>query len=177
MASAKNGKWWVEMKKALHFLDDNLEAIFISICMGYFVVVTILQVIFRFVLKIPAAWTEETARYAFIWMSYIGSAYATKKSTHIRVDVLDNYVGKTGKEVLWWVSQSLFLLFAIIITKTGIEMLVSLGSKPQTSPALKIPMQWVYACLPVGMGLTIVRLIQNFVIRIRSYAHKEDDQA
>jgi len=165
-----------KMKKILSFLDDNLEAIFISIMMGYFVIVTILQVVFRFVLKIPAAWTEETARYAFIWMTYVGSAYATKKSTHIRVDVLDNYVGKSGKEILWWISQLLFFVFASVVTKIGIEMLISLQTKPQTSPALKIPMQWIYACLPVGMGLTIIRLIQNFVIRIRGYIHHKEEK-
>ena len=163
------------MKKVLHFLDDHLEEIFISACMGYFVVVTVLQVVFRFVLHKPAAWTEETARYAFIWMTYVGSAYATKKMTHIRVDVLDTVAGPVGKEILWWVSQLFFLVFSVIITIIGVQMLQSLQTKPQTSPALKIPMQWIYACLPVGMGLTVLRVLQNFVLRIRGYKKKEGE--
>ena len=65
------------------------------------------------------------------------------------------------------------MIFALIITKIGVDMLVSLGKKPQTSPALKIPMQWVYACLPIGLGLTALRLVQNFLLRIKGYRKKE----
>lgn len=163
------------MKKVFRFLDSNFEEIVISACMGYFVVVTILQVIFRFVLNVPAAWTEETAKYAFIWMTYVGSALATKKSTHIRVDLLDSYLKPRGKEILFWISQIFFLIFAVIVAKVGVDMLISLGTKPQTSPALKIPMQWIYLSLPVGMGLTVFRLMQNFYKKIKSYAQEKEE--
>lgn len=167
--------WGWIMKKVLRYLDDHLEEIFIATMMGYFCIVTILQVVFRFLLKSPAAWTEETARYSFIWMTYVGTAYATKHSTHIRVDALDNLVGPKGKEVLWWVSQTFFLIFVVILTKIGFDMLISLQVKPQTSPALKIPMQSIYACMPVGMGITVFRVIQNFILKIKGHSIRKDE--
>jgi TRAP-type C4-dicarboxylate transport system permease small subunit len=156
------------VKKIIRFLDDHLEEIFISLAMGYFVVVTILQIIFRFVLKIPASWTEETAKYAFIWMTFVGSSLGAKIQSHIRVDMLENSFTGTPRLLLNWLNQLIFLAFAVIMTVVGIGMCISLLSRPQMSPALKIPMQWIYAALPVGMGLMCVRIAVNLFLQIKT---------
>ncbi|MDR3343670.1 MAG: TRAP transporter small permease [Treponema sp.] len=154
------------MKKVLRFLDAHFEAIFISVMMGYFVLVTILQIVFRFVLKIPASWTEETAKYAFIWMTFVGSGLGAKIQSHIRVDMLETALAGRLMLALNIGSQMIFLLFAIIGVYIGVIICVSLLSRPQLSPALKIPMQYIYAALPVGMGLVTIRIIQNLVKQI-----------
>ena len=161
------------MKKIFKFLDDHLEEIFISVMMGYFVSVTILQIICRFILKIPAAWTEETARYAFIWMTFVGCSLGGKIQSHIRVDLLE--ISTTGKlkTALNLFSQFVFLFFGILLTKVGIDVCINLLSRPQVSPALKIPMQYIYAALPIGMGMMSIRCIRNLVVKIRGLIKKE----
>ncbi|GHT80917.1 permease [Spirochaetia bacterium] len=154
------------MKKILAFLDEHVEEIFISVMMAYFVTATVLQVIFRFVLKMPASWTEETAKYAFIWMTFIGSSLGAKNLAHIRVDMLENNLKGPSRLALNLFCQIAFLFFAVVLTVVGINMLISLSSKPQLSPALKIPMQWIYAALPVGMGLASMRIIRNLIKQI-----------
>jgi TRAP-type C4-dicarboxylate transport system permease small subunit len=158
------------MRKALKFLDDHLEEIFISLMMGYFVLVTVLQIIFRFVLRIPASWTEETAKYAFIWMTFVGSSLGAKIRSHIRVDMLETGLKGALRIGLNLLSQVIFLLFGVIITVVGINMCISLLTRPQLSPALKIPMQYIYAALPVGMGLMCLRIIRNVYTQIRELA-------
>jgi TRAP-type C4-dicarboxylate transport system permease small subunit len=157
------------MKKIIRFLDEHLEEIFISLAMGYFVTVTILQIIFRFVLKIPASWTEETAKYAFIWMTFVGSSLGAKIQSHIRVDMLENSLKGTLRLIVNWLNQLIFLAFAVIMTVVGIGMCISLLSRPQLSPALKIPMQWIYAALPVGMGLMCIRIVLNLGFQIKAH--------
>jgi TRAP-type C4-dicarboxylate transport system permease small subunit len=154
------------MRKIIRLLDDHLEEIFISLAMGYFVTVTVLQIIFRFVLKMPASWTEETAKYAFIWMTFVGSSLGAKIQSHIRVDMFENSLKGNLRLIVNWLNQVLFLVFAVIMTLVGINMCVSLLSRPQLSPALKIPMQWIYAALPVGMGLMCIRICINLVHQI-----------
>ncbi|MDR2745899.1 MAG: TRAP transporter small permease [Treponema sp.] len=156
------------MKKIIRFLDERLEEIFISLAMGYFVTVTVLQIIFRFVLKMPASWTEETAKYAFIWMTFVGSSLGAKIQSHIRVDMFENSLQGTPRLIVNWLNQLIFLVFAVIMTVVGIGMCVSLLSRPQLSPALKIPMQWIYAALPVGMGLMCVRISLNLFSQIKA---------
>ncbi|MDR2398216.1 MAG: TRAP transporter small permease [Spirochaetaceae bacterium] len=156
------------MKKIIRFLDEHLEEIFISLAMGYFVTVTILQILFRFVLKMPASWTEETAKYAFIWMTFVGSSLGAKIHGHIRVDMFENALRGRTRLLVNWLNQLIFLVFSVIMTVVGIRMCVSLLSRPQLSPALKIPMQWIYAALPVGMGLMVVRIALNLVFQIKA---------
>jgi TRAP-type C4-dicarboxylate transport system permease small subunit len=156
------------MGKIIRFLDDHLEEIFISLAMGYFVTVTILQIIFRFVLKIPASWTEETAKYAFIWMTFVGSSLGAKIQSHIRVDMFENSLKGVLRLIVNWFNQIIFLAFAVIMTVVGIGMCISLLSRPQLSPALKIPMQWIYAALPVGMGLMCIRISINLFRQIKA---------
>jgi TRAP-type C4-dicarboxylate transport system permease small subunit len=165
------------MKKALAFLDEHLEEIFISVMMAYFVTATILQVVFRFVLRMPASWTEETAKYAFIWMTFVGSSLGAKNIAHIRVDMLENALKGVSKTAINLFCQFVFLFFAIVLTVVGINILISLTERPQLSPALKIPMQWVYAALPVGMGLSSIRIIRNLVKQISGLAKAKKEAA
>ena len=161
------------MKKIFKFLDEHFEEIFISIMMGYFVAVTILQIICRFILKVPAAWTEETARYAFIWMTFVGCSLGGKIKNHIRVDLLELSVSGKLKIAINLICQFIFLFFGLLLTKVGIDVCINLISRPQVSPALKIPMQYVYAALPVGMGMMSIRCIRNLAVQIKGLIRKE----
>ena len=79
--------------------------------MAYFVFATVFQVLARFVLKISAPWTEESARYVFIWMTFIGAAYGAKKKQHIRIDILESMAAGNWKKAFHAISTVLFLYF------------------------------------------------------------------
>ena len=73
------------------------------------IVVTIaMEVIRRFVLSYSSIWGEEIARYAFIYLAWIGAAAAVKDRAHIRIDVLMHYLSNRSRTVLyllgdaWW---------------------------------------------------------------------------
>lgn len=46
------------------------------------VLLTFAQVLFRYVFQTSLAWTEELARFMFIWLAALGAAYAFKKRAH-----------------------------------------------------------------------------------------------
>jgi len=154
------------MKAVIKFLDESFEEVLIGLCMGYFALATFVQVFFRFVLRSPLAWTDETARYAFIWMVFLGAAVAVKKKTHIRVDLLELLIkNEKAKGVLEFINWALFLVFAVITTFIGIHVTSGLLRFPYGSPALDISMFWVFLSLPVGMGLTSLRIVQHMIKR------------
>jgi TRAP-type C4-dicarboxylate transport system permease small subunit len=53
-------------------------------------VVTILQVVFRYALTLPLAWTEEAARVLFVLTMFFGIAIAIREREHVVVDFLFN---------------------------------------------------------------------------------------
>ena len=66
------------------------------------IVVTIaMEVIRRFVLSYSSIWGEEIARYAFIYLAWIGAAATVKDRAHIRIDVLMHYLSNRSRTVLY----------------------------------------------------------------------------
>lgn len=158
------------------WLDKNFEEALITLFMMWFTFACIWQVISRFVLKSPAAWTEETAKYSFIWMTFIGAAVASKKNLHMRVDILEHLVKGRSKFILGIICKVIFTVFTVVTVIVGIGVCRSLILQPQSSPVLGMPMVLVYAALPVGMGLTSLRQIQNIILEIQAMKKEEGGQ-
>ena len=151
------------VKKAVHYVNKYFEESILSLCMGYFTLAVIMTVVFRHWFGISAAWLDETARYAFIWMMFIGSAVAAKHGTHITVDILSGAIkNEKIKRTLALVSKLIFFVFAVMTTVIGIQVCLTLLEFPQRSPVLQISIFWVYLSMPVGMGLTTLRILQSF---------------
>ena len=152
------------MKNFIRFLDKRLEEVIISILMGYFVVASILQIFMRFVVQMPAAWTEETARYSFIWMMFVGAAAAVKKRSHIRIDALENAIkSEKAKAGLKLFSEIVFLVFTLATTAIGVMICARMMNTVQVTPVLEISYFYVYLSMPVGMGLASFRIIQTLI--------------
>lgn len=60
------------MKKILKWLDDNAELYLCVFLMSFMTLVTFIQVVMRKVFNNSLSWSEELARYVFIWLIYIG---------------------------------------------------------------------------------------------------------
>jgi TRAP-type C4-dicarboxylate transport system permease small subunit len=94
------------------------------------------QVVFRYGVQASLTWSEELARYAFIWAIFIGTSVAARRGQHIAVDSL---VKTLPRVVQRW----LRLLNAI----------------PQKSSSLEISIAWVYAAAVIGAALTVLHLV------------------
>ena len=157
----------------IRWLDRHIEEVLLVLLSSIMVVVIFVQVVMR-QLGNSLSWSEELARYCFIWLIYIGISYGVKKQRHIKVDVLLMVVKGRAKVVLNIISNVLFIVFASVIIYYGYDIASQLLSFGQKSPALQIPMGLVYMATPVGMGLTIIRLLQNLKVNIDTLRGKHD---
>ena len=64
------------------------------------------------------------------------------------------------------ICKVIFMGFTVIAAGVGIVVCQGLIRQPQSSPVLGLPMVWVYAALPVGMGLTTLRQLQNIILEL-----------
>lgn len=147
--------------KVLKFLDENLEKMLCVVFLALMSIIIVLQVFFRYVLNNSLSWSEELARYLFIWMIYIGISYGVKLDKHICVDAVYTFMPKGIKRGYAIVAYILFLIFAVAIIYYGILVVGMQITSGQVSPAMGLPMQYVYAAPVVGMVLTVIRLIQK----------------
>ena len=101
--------------KVLKFLDENLEKMLCVIFLALMSIIIVLQVFFRYVLNNSLSWSEELARYLFIWMIYVGISYGVKMDKHICVDAVYTFMPKSIKRGYAIVAYVLFLIFAVAI--------------------------------------------------------------
>ncbi len=97
-------------------------------------------------------WVEETSRFLFIWLSFLGAALAVDQAAHIRIDFFARLLGpraRLGLELLVHIGM---IFFAGMMTYEG--ALVTLRARDQ-SPVLLIPMTVAYAALPIS-GIAIM---------------------
>ncbi len=160
--------------KILRWVDENLEAKLLMILSSVMVIVISLQVFMRHVMGSSLSWSEELARFCFIWLVYIGISYGVKKQRHIKVDVLLVILKDKPKLILNIVANILFLGFAIFAIIYGYSISQQLLGFGQTSAGLKVPMGLVYMATPVGMSLTAIRLIQQLIIQVKALLGKDE---
>lgn len=152
--------------KTIKWLDDHLEE-YLLIALSIFTVVIIFgQVFMRYVLSSSLAWSEEIARYAFIWMIYIGVSYGVKKGKHLGVDAFSDLFQEKGKIILAIIANLSFLIFSAVVVYFGFDIVLRITRE---SAALQLPMGWVYAAPVAGMVLTMLRLLQRILNQIKVF--------
>lgn len=116
-----------------------------------------IQVFFRYVIQDPPTWTEELARYLFIWQIFLAAGVAFGRGSHIVVDALLMALPRAGKRVLLIVSNLMVLAFLLVLIWQGANMA---GLTSNTfSTAMTLNMGMVYAALPVGAGVSALYVI------------------
>ena len=115
-----------------------------------------IQVLFRFVFKLPLAWSEELSRYSFIWLTMVVAPICVRERANLGMDVL---VAHLPRRTAFWldiVGTVLMTMLTSVLLVWGTLILDVV--RAQQSPALGVPMLWVYAAIPVGAGLMLVEL-------------------
>lgn len=121
------------------------------------------QVFTRFIIKVPSIWTEELARYAFIYMAIIGASLGVKNSEHFSMTIFtDKLKGKKRNIYVKYVINVSILISSIILFKYGLDFSINFGFS-RVSPTFLVPMFWVFLCVPLGALLMMLFSIYNIV--------------
>ena len=129
------------------------------------VIVTLSQVVFRYVLTAPLPWSEELARYCFVWIVFLGAAIGLERGIHLGVDLFVNLLPRrlrTGLDVL---SNALIGGLAIAIIYASFPVIEM--NFLQRSPAMGVQMSWIYIAIPIAMALIVVICIERIAKTIR----------
>jgi TRAP-type transport system small permease protein len=120
-----------------------------------------LQVIFRYVIKAPLSFSEELARYMFVWSVAMGSALALRKRQHIGVEVVVEWLPVRVRDKVKTVGGLFSLLFFGLLVWYGFVMVGA--TMDQLSPALLLPMGYVYLAIPTSGIVLFFCEIANFL--------------
>ena len=139
------------MKK---FLDGyyRLLQVLLTLLMGLLMVPVTMQIFSRYIGLIPRyIWTEEIARFCFIWIILIGAMIAVRDGSHFAVDLLPHPKTKRGEAVGRMFVDFIIFLVALIFIVWGWP-LVQFGLL-QSSEIAELPMITIYIAWPLA-GVT-----------------------
>lgn len=149
----KNGKF------DLKTFVNNFELYLATLCFIVLTVMLTLQVFSRFILGHSWTWMEEFATIMFVWMIYLATSAAVTHRKHLKIDVLLEAVPFQVKKVMLIASNVIFAAFNIYISVIMVNVIQLLGSSKTTM--LGIPQQLVYIVIPVGLIISVIRLVQD----------------
>ncbi|MBT8344923.1 MAG: TRAP transporter small permease [Desulfofustis sp.] len=151
----------MDFKKILQLINENGERYLLLPLYTLIVSTIFIEVIRRSVLSYSSVWTEEIARYAFIYIAYIGASAAIKERAHIRIDVILNLLPNRMKLIFYIFGDIVTLILAVVSIYMSMEsVLVSLHFDSVTH-GLRISQAWFLAAVPIGFSMMIVRILQS----------------
>jgi TRAP-type transport system small permease protein len=128
------------------------------------IVVTFIQVVFRYGLDSSLSWSEELARYLFVWVIFLGTSVATRRRRHIFVEVFVVLLPDARR--VWIDSLGVIVCIIFFTIFAYVSWLLTLNAWQQYSTALDIRIAWVYAAAPLGAGLSILHLLVGLLQRL-----------
>ncbi len=149
--------------KLLKWLDNYAELAFMGICLAAITLIMFLQVVMRYVFKNALPWPEESCRYIFIWLSYIGISYSIKENSLMKVDIVHTLCPKVAPYLNVLGDISIFI-FCILMIKPGFAQVQKVMSMNTVSAAMSFPMWVVFLSLLVGVILGALRMIQRYYL-------------
>jgi len=162
--SASNHWWCCLLGRKLW---DHFEEYLLVWSLMFSVALVFFQIVMRYVFSHSLSWTEELARYLFLWQVWLGASFAVKKRAHLKITVLtDSLSGLPKKRVellalILWFSVSFFLAYS------GGKLALLLLQRGQVSPAMRMPMGYAYASVPIGCSLMCIRLLEQLWLTVR----------
>ncbi|PID55829.1 hypothetical protein CSB45_14055 [candidate division KSB3 bacterium] len=141
---------------------DTLEERVTVVLFLFIFVLMATQIFTRYVLSITFAWNIELCRYTFVWLTFVGAAYVRKHGSHIKIEILFNYLNQkcsAGVQKAIWLMKEL-LTFAYLIALIYFGFLLAYKSRRFMSQAMQISQFYLYISASVGAFLYLIREIQ-----------------
>ncbi len=129
------------MNKAMDKLFKGIDY-FTGILTGLMVLFVFLNVVLRTFFNSGLTWSEELARYLFVYVTYIGAISAMRSNGHIGVDTLVSRVSPKIQMVLYVISQTLIMLLMGILIHGAFKMVMQ--NTASKTAALGIPYTVLY---------------------------------
>lgn len=158
--------------KTLNRIVDTLLHTVMAVSSLILFVVAFMQVIFRFILKSPLAWSQDVIRLCFAYLIFFGAAYCVREKMHLNIDVILTSLKPKAKLSLEIIINLIMLAFFAFLLVYGIRFTQSGAS--QLASYLPIKMSIYYTSVPISAFLMFYYLAQQVVEQILILTGKKE---
>ncbi|WP_080871938.1 TRAP transporter small permease [Oceanobacillus timonensis] len=149
------------MNNAKKYIDKILLAL-TGVLIAIMSVLSVWQVLARYILNTPSTTSEEVIRMLLIWFSLTSAAYVFGQQKHISIVFIRDKLPVKGQVWLLRLSNIILFILAIILMIWGGIQVVNL-TLTQAAPSTGVSMAWMYGALPVSGLFVIFYAIYNLI--------------
>jgi len=143
------------IKKLSDLVDRVTGKVVVVLIIAMIITIT-LQILTRIFAQ-ALTWTEELSRYLLVWSTFLGATLAYKRGLHISVTFVRDLFPKVVQKGIVVLGVLVSLIFFFLAVWNGFN-LISLQIF-QVSPAMQVPMRWIYLGIPLGFFIMIIHAL------------------
>jgi C4-dicarboxylate transporter, DctQ subunit len=163
------------METVLRFVDRRLIEWFVAVTYAYFCLIILFEVVQRHLFGTSSPWGEMTARYAFVYLTYVAAAEAIRQGRHIRIEALAAHLPPWARMLRDIYIDSLTVLLAGVVIYYSLQVIDIQLMAGIVMPSADVNMAFAQVALPLGWGLIVIRLMQNWWDRWMSAEHAREN--
>ncbi len=144
-----------------------IEAVLVLLLAGM-VAMVFTNVVLRYGFNSGLNFSEEMARYFFVWLTFIGAVLTFREHGHIGVETFVRLLGRRGRLICMGLSNAIILLCSVVLF-WGTWMQHGINAS-MTAPVVGISMIWVFgvtyftgAAMALIAAIRLVRVITGRV--------------
>lgn len=130
---------------------------------AFVVGVIFIEVVRRFVFDYSSLWGEEAARYAFIFLVWIGAAVGIKNRTHIRIDLILEMLPPRGVALVYAFGDIATIVFACFALYWSLDPVAVSFEYGSVTDGLRVTRGWFLLSVPLGFTLVLIRTVESLV--------------
>lgn len=153
------------MNSTMKMLQRFAESVMVAL-MAVMFSAFIAQVVFRYVLNLPLAWSDEICNFIWLWGILWGASFVMKNHEDIRFDMIYNFMPRSLKRSFTTIS-SVFIVLLLAVSLPATWAFIDF-MKVEKSAALSIPMNGVFGLYIVFILAMCIRHLGIAVNAVRN---------
>ncbi len=147
--------------KLLDAALQQVEEFLVASGLAFASAILFINVVLRYFFNSGWEWAEEAARYAIVWIVFLGGSICARKGMHLAVDALAVRLPAERQRLLAMLVNLLCVAFCVFLVAAGLDMVELARDTDQITPGLGMPIYYVYLAIPTGGALMAIRFAQD----------------
>ncbi|HEY3177797.1 MAG TPA: TRAP transporter small permease [Casimicrobiaceae bacterium] len=143
-----------------------VDALAIASFTGMFLCV-LAQVVLRYVFDRPLVWSDELARYLFVWCAFLGWIVAARRRSHLAIGVLADRCGPRGRALFALAASAAAVIFSAVLFAYGIQ--ITTRNLDIGTVALFFSFGFVYAIVPIAALAVGIYAIADAIVALQLF--------
>lgn len=134
------------------------------ICLACMTLVTLVAIVFRYVLNSALPWPEEATRYFFIVATYMGISVVMSRNGHLRMEILTLFCGQNMKKWLNFLSLLVTTGFFIGLCPLAWAMMTKVQTMAQTAIAFPLPLWIIWLLMLISFVFSSLQALRQIYL-------------